>query len=176
MLRLTEPSKHSLGVDNGITKMNLLKQMLLVCVLFTLTGQAIADSLPDASKKIELVRVLAERGDANAQLYLGMAYQNGEGIAQDYKEALKWYRLSAEQGDATAQYDLGFMYLFGQGVPQDYVLSHMWYNIAASNADGKKRKDYTGLRDSLERLMTLQQISEAQGLARKCTSNKFKGC
>lgn len=152
-------------------------QLFLVCVcLFTLAGQAIADSLSDASKRFKLASLLAERGDAKAQLCLGMAYQEGEGVSQDYKEALKWYRLSAEQGDATAQYNLGFMYVFGQGVPQDYVLSHMWYNIAASNADGKERKDYIGLRDSLEKLMTAHQIAEAQELARKCTSNKFKGC
>ena len=27
-------------------------------------------------------------------------YDNGEGVPQDYKEAVKWYRLAAEQGDA----------------------------------------------------------------------------
>jgi len=26
-------------------------------------------------------------------------YANGEGVLQDYKEAVKWYRLAAEQGE-----------------------------------------------------------------------------
>ena len=34
-------------------------------------------------------------------------YDNGEGVPQDYAEAVKWYRLAAEQGDARAQYNLG---------------------------------------------------------------------
>ena len=34
-------------------------------------------------------------------------YANGEGVAQDYEEAVKWYRLAAEQGDTQAQSGLG---------------------------------------------------------------------
>jgi TPR repeat protein len=45
----------------------------------------------------------AEQGDADAQLLLGIMYNNGEGVLQDYKEAVKWFRLAAEQGDANAQ-------------------------------------------------------------------------
>jgi uncharacterized protein len=28
-------------------------------------------------------------------------YKNGNGVIQDYAEAVKWYRLAAEQGNAT---------------------------------------------------------------------------
>ena len=62
----------------------------------------------------------AEQGDAMAQNNLGVMYQKGEGVPQDYKEAVKWYRLAAEQGHATAQTNLGGMYYKGQGVPEDY--------------------------------------------------------
>ena len=34
----------------------------------------------------------------------------GEGVEQDYAEAVKWYRLAAEQGNADAQYNLGYAY------------------------------------------------------------------
>ncbi len=37
-------------------------------------------------------------------------YDNGQGVPQDYAEAVKWYRLAAEQGYAYAQYNLGVMY------------------------------------------------------------------
>jgi TPR repeat protein len=33
-------------------------------------------------------------------------YDNGEGVLQDYVEAVKWYRLTADQGDANAQANL----------------------------------------------------------------------
>ena len=46
---------------------------------------------------------LALAGDTNAQYNLGLMYNNGDGVPQDYKEAVKWYRLAAEQGYAKAQ-------------------------------------------------------------------------
>ena len=58
-------------------------------------------------------------------------YENGKGVPQDYKEAVKWYRLAAEQGYATAQYNLGVMYDEGYGVPQDDKEAVKWYRLAA---------------------------------------------
>ena len=49
---------------------------------------------------------LAKQGDANAQFNLGLMYDNGTGVLQDYKTAVKWYRLAAKQGNAFAQYRL----------------------------------------------------------------------
>ena len=48
-------------------------------------------------------RKAAEQGDADAQYNLGISYDRGEGVPQDYVEAVKWYRKAAEQGDADAQ-------------------------------------------------------------------------
>jgi len=44
----------------------------------------------------------AEQGDAEAQYNLGVRYANGEGVPEDYKEAVKWFRKAAEQGFAAA--------------------------------------------------------------------------
>ena len=43
---------------------------------------------------------LAEQGNAKAQYNLGVMYRDGNGVQQDYKEAIRLFRLSAEQGDA----------------------------------------------------------------------------
>ncbi len=43
-------------------------------------------------------RKAAEQGNAVAQCKLGQCYHNGEGVEQDYAEALKWYRKAADQG------------------------------------------------------------------------------
>jgi TPR repeat protein len=77
-------------------------------------------------------RPLAEQGDADAQFLLGVMYDEGWGVAQDYAAAVRWYRKSAVQGDASAQYNLGLMYNNGQGVPQDYAAAVRWYRKAAA--------------------------------------------
>ena len=41
---------------------------------------------------------IAEQGHAAAQKHLGTMYEFGQGVSQDYAEAVKWYRLAAEQG------------------------------------------------------------------------------
>ena len=90
-------------------------------------------------------------------------YENGNGVPQDYAEAVKWYRKAADQGYARAQNNLGVMYNRGQGVPQDYVMAHMWFNLAAALGDEKALKT----RDALAKNMTSEQIAEAQRLARE---------
>ena len=59
-------------------------------------------------------------------------YDTGQGVPQDYAEAVRWTRLAADQGHAEAQNNLGVMYGTGAGVPQDYVQAHMWHNLVAS--------------------------------------------
>ena len=46
-------------------------------------------------------------------------FAEGQGVSQDYAEALKWVTKAAEQGHAKAQYTLGNVYSKGQVIPQD---------------------------------------------------------
>ena len=48
-------------------------------------------------------RKAADQGHATGQLNLGDCYQFGQGVAQDYKEAVKWYRKAAAQGNSSAK-------------------------------------------------------------------------
>ena len=48
-------------------------------------------------------RPLADQGDEYAQNSLGVMYENGEGVPQDDKQAVKWYRKAADQGYADGQ-------------------------------------------------------------------------
>ena len=115
----------------------------------------------DYAEAVRWYRRAAEQGDADAQNNLGGRYYNGQGVPQDYAEAMRWYRQAAEQGLAAAQSNLGVMYDNGLGVPADYVRAHMWYNLAAANGSTKAPKN----RDLITRLMTPQQIAEAQRMA-----------
>jgi TPR repeat protein len=58
-------------------------------------------------------------------------YAKGEGVRQDYVEAVKWFRLAAEQGDAQAQCNLGILHDQGEGVPQDFTEACKWWKLAA---------------------------------------------
>ena len=117
-------------------------------------------------------RPLAEQGDAGSQSILGNMYSRGEGVPQDYTEAVVWYRKAAEQAYVFAQYRLGVVYSNGEGVPQDYVLAHMWFNLATANG----HVDGAFLRDALATKMTPEDVSEAQRRARVCLESAYQDC
>jgi len=78
---------------------------------------------------------LAKSGDAEAQYFLGLKYDQGQGVPQNYAEAVKWFRKAAEQGLADAQFALGLKYGKGQGVPKNYTEAMKWYRKAADQGD-----------------------------------------
>ena len=60
----------------------------------------------DYDTALELLILLADQGNAKAQNNLGLMYDEGTGVPQNYAEAVKWYRKAASQGDAVAQSNL----------------------------------------------------------------------
>jgi TPR repeat protein len=88
-------------------------------------------------------------------------YDKGNGVPQDYKEAVKWFRLAAEQGYGPAQGKLGIMYDNGMGVPQDYVQAYAWYNLAIANGEARGKQ----FKDALAKKMTPEQIARGQELS-----------
>lgn len=79
----------------------------------------------------------AKQGDAEAQNQLGYCYAHGNGVAQDYSEAVRWYRKTAEQGHAEGQHRMGFCYENGRGIQQDYTEAVRWYRMAAEQGLAK---------------------------------------
>ncbi len=71
-------------------------------------------------------------------------YHYGQGVPQDYPEAVRWYRMAAEQGNANGQFNFGVMYHDGRVVPQDYAEAVRWYRMAAEqgNADAQFNLGY----------------------------------
>jgi hypothetical protein len=80
-------------------------------------------------------RVRADKGDAKAESELAYMYSHGQGVPQDYNEALRWRRKAADQGYAGGEDGLGYIYLHGLGVPQDYAEALRWYRKAADQGD-----------------------------------------
>ena len=99
--------------------------------------------------------------DATSQYNLGLTYFNGQGVEQDYKEAVKLFRKAAEQGNASAQCRLGAMYGIGIGVTEDYIEAYKWFLLAGMNG-----RDVTEVKEWLRSRMSHGQIAEAQRLAK----------
>ena len=77
----------------------------------------------------------AEQGDAACQWQLGLAFADGEGVAQDWSEAAQWLRKAAEQGNVKAQTLLGYCYWDGDGVTQDRAEAVRWFQKAAEHGN-----------------------------------------
>ena len=109
-------------------------------------------------------RKAADQGDAISQIGLGRLYEKGKGIEQNFVEAAKFYRLAAEQGSARGHFRLANLYELGEGVPKDLILAHMHFNIAAAGFTILPAEER---RDSMAKLLTPEQQSEARRLGRE---------
>lgn len=80
----------------------------------------------------------AQRGHAEAQVLVGMAYQvNYLGTKQNFKEAARWFRLAANQGHALGQTFLGKSYLHGLGVEQNFNIAYERFSTAAEQGEAE---------------------------------------
>lgn len=114
----------------------------------------------DDQEALKWFRKAAERGNPDAEATLGLRYELGEGIEQDYAQAAYWFRRAAEHvpnlgGAGQGRNNLGNLYAEGHGVPKDYVQAYMWLSLAGSD----QSIDY------LQREMTPAQMLKAQQLA-----------
>jgi len=77
-------------------------------------------------------------GDSNAQYHLGRLYLEGTGVAQDPRQAARWFNLAAEKGHHAAQALLGQLLVNGQGVLRQRARGLMWLILAREAADPTK--------------------------------------
>jgi TPR repeat protein len=155
----------------------MIRFLFALLMVATLAGIAIAgpaESSHDSggwgsTEYLQRLRQDAEQGNSLAQYLLGVVYSKGEGVPQDFAEAVKWLRRAADQGVVPAQFFLGGMYAMGEGVPADIVRAHMWFNLAGAHTaqEHTQVRDAQKMRDMIARKMTPAQIAEAQKLARE---------
>ena len=80
---------------------------------------------------------LAIVGDPVAESNVGVLYDKGLGVPQDYSMAAMWCRRAAEQGYAVAQFNLALLYKAGLGVATDEVEALEWLRQAAERGLAK---------------------------------------
>ena len=115
----------------------------------------------DEGARFEKYISKAENGDVDAQVTLGMMYDNGWYVAENKAEAFKWFLRAAERHDAMSQVHVGWAYATGELVPKDLVKAYMWWALAKAQGDEDAAENLDIIKDD----MTAADISEAQALA-----------
>lgn len=106
---------------------------------------------------------LADKGDASAQFNLGSLYRQGQGVAQDDKQAALWWAKAADQGHTDAMDNLGLRYAKGEGVELNLVQAYKWFSIAGMR---KNESAAANAKVTLAK-MSPEQIEEAQNIAKE---------
>jgi TPR repeat protein len=112
---------------------------LLICVLFSLPAQAqtfedgrAAYQAKDYKKALVILKPMAEEGNSEAQVILGIMYDSGQGVDKDPEQAMKWYIRAAKQGIPVVQHDVGVKYFQGMGITQSYEKAAYWWGQSAN--------------------------------------------
>jgi TPR repeat protein len=81
-----------------------------------LTGHG---TVKNVEQGFSLIREVADGNNAVGLRLLGLTYQNGLGVTQDYAKARWCYERAISLGDSNAYQRLAMLYLFGLGLQQD---------------------------------------------------------
>ena len=96
---------------------------LVSILLYLFTAFSVAGNVEKGIKLYEkkefqeafqIIKVEAEKGNAEAQFYLGKMLNRGEGTKRNLQEAVYWYQKGASQGNPKAMYNLAYLYAYGK--------------------------------------------------------------
>ncbi len=102
----------------------------------------------------------AEKGDHDAEYYVGKIYEGVLGTPPDYKSAAGWYQKAAAARHSASQFALGQLYEKGLGVPEDGAKAFQLYRQAAGRPDNYvivESGKYEALEQAAEDLALRQQ-------------------
>ncbi|MGH6968964.1 MAG: tetratricopeptide repeat protein [Stellaceae bacterium] len=125
--------------------------------------------------------VAAIKGDPDAEYNLGVMYDNriddhgnaipptddnGNAIASNRDEAMKWLLRAAEHGQPRAQMRLAELYAAGPAAARNYGRACQWFVVAMTGLDGVHRqRAQDGYKNTCSQLTTME-IQAAQRRAR----------
>ena len=139
---------------------------VVVTSLSVVAGQDV-QMLVDAARSgdqdsVNTLNVMAERGDAEAQYYLGSLFTVGDSDTEADEALFEWNMLAAEQGHPGAMTNVGNLYALGQGVQEDLESAYAWLNLAVERATGEARVIAERNRDITGGLLTPEQLVAAK--------------
>lgn len=69
--------------------------------------------------------------NAASYLFLGLIYENGLGVKEDFNKAYEHYNKSYHIGNYDAAYHIGYCYFYGLGVTKNIIQGYNWCKLAA---------------------------------------------
>jgi TPR repeat protein len=120
------------------TRFPLFFVAMTLCILVACSDQRPRPDnlLVEQGQRAERLLEDAESGTAEDTYNLGMRFERGNIVRQNYPEDARWYRLSAMQAFPDAQYKLCEFSEQGRGLPQDYQEALRWCGLAADQGHG----------------------------------------
>ena len=77
------------------------------------------------TRRMLLLSVL--KGKVEVRSHPILTYDTGQGAAQNYEEARRWYLATAEPFNTEAKFNRGLLYANGETVIQDDATAYMWF-------------------------------------------------
>lgn len=124
-------------------------------------GNALYDK-KEYKEAFEVLKPLADKGDAKSQNLVGLMLSNGNGVSKNNQEAVKYFQLAAAQGLVSAQDNLGTAYEYGVGVVQSNSEALTWYEKAAKQGDPESQNKFDSLK---RRMINLGQLEADQTIS-----------
>ena len=117
----------------AIARLVAIATTALVCATSAVAQQGPSEA--EAAEVLKTARPLADNGNANAQYNMGVLYDEGYGVEQDYAKAREWYEKAAAQNYPKAEHNLGIMYQSGHGVEKSSAQAAKWFKRAAEHGE-----------------------------------------
>lgn len=145
--RLVNHSQHLLQAADSIAASNesadstaranhLISWLPGILLILAIAVISILGSPTKPGTELDWLNQLANKGDAGAELQLGLAYRDGRyGLTPDAKTALYWLTQSANSGNAFAEDALGTAYANGQGTTPNIQSAEQWWRKAIRDGD-----------------------------------------
>ena len=131
-------------------------------------------AVPDSVQTVaadDSIKSLAEQGDAEAELKMGLRYASTAWGMKNDKIAVLWFEKAAHHDQVEAQYHYGLALLKGLGVVQDYKTAFYWREKAAQQghaeaqfALGEMYHSGIGTKTDIERAYLWFNLAAAQGI------------
>lgn len=101
-------------MENRKSRMQTMAVAAMLALVFGLSQPAPAQSPTfDSTTTVDQLKALAGRGNGDAILELGERLIQGQGVATNIDEGMRWLAKAADAGRREAWYDLGFVYSNG---------------------------------------------------------------
>jgi len=132
---------------------------------------------PVETVSYDQIKSLAEKGNAEAELQMGLRYtSSARGVKSD-RIAVQWFEKAAQHDQLEAQYRYGLALLKGRGVVQDYKTAFYWLEKAAQQGHplaqsilGEMYHAGIAINSDMERAYLWFNLAAAQGVERAAST------